>query len=375
MSITKKTIKIFLFLSFLNCEVQARELYQPGLPSRCQAMGGVCIAQVRGAQALFLNPAFLNKVEGFDFIIAQTQFGISKDTVDFTSQFSGSSFQNSDINNLYGKYLAADIDARSGIVMPNFGFGVYSNNYTQMQFNDPTYPTFEMNFIADYGYVVGAAFAAGSSTSVGLTFRHIKRWGGSEEINVGSLIGSSANDVANSNFQDKGVGHALDIGLAHTMDSGQNKTIFALVWRDVGVTKFNMTSGAGDPPRQLDNLMLGVSITQDISFIKFSHGFEYKFATEYAENPSKKIHLGTEASLGPLDLRAGLSQGYVTYGVGLDLWFFNVEATSYSTELGTYAGQDRSERYNVSINFEMDFDQSFKLLGSDGKKRRLMQRR
>ena len=369
--------KCFLvsFFVFISLSVQATEMYQPGLPSRCQAMGGVCIAQVRGAQALFLNPAFLNKVEGFDFIIAQTQFGISKDTYDFSSQFSGSSFQNSDINNLYGKYLSADIDARSGIVMPNLGFGAYSNNYTQMQFNDPAYPTFNMNFIADYGYILGGAFSAGPSTSVGLTFRHIKRWGGNKEINVGSLIGASANDVANANFQDKGVGHALDIGIVHTVESSKYKPVLALVWRDVGVTKFNMTSGTDDPPRQLDNLMLGASITQEAAFIKFSHGIEYKFATDHAENPTKKIHLGTEASIGPLDLRAGLSQGYVTYGVGLDLWFFNIEATSYSTELGTYSGQDRSERYNVSVTFEMDFDQSFKLLGSDGKKRRLMQRR
>ena len=80
-------------------------------------------------------------------------------------------------------------------------------------------------------------------------------------------------------------------------------------------------------------------------------------------------------SIGPIDLRAGLNQGYATYGLGLDLWFFELEATSYATELGTYAGQARSDRYNVSLTIEMDFDQSFKLLGANGKKRRLMQRR
>jgi hypothetical protein len=367
----------FLFFILINSFglVQARELYQPGLPSRCQAMGGVCIGQVRGAQALFLNPAFLSKVQGFDFIIAQVQAGFSKDAYEFSKQFTGSTFQNSDINNLYGKYLTADIDARSGFVMPNFGFGVYSNNYTQMLFSDPTYPTFNMNFIADYGYVVGTAFDLGSEASLGITLRHIKRWGGNQDINVSSLTGASASDVANANFQNRGVGHAVDLGFAKTVSSHPLKPVFSIVWRDVGVTKFNMTSGVDDPPRQLDNLILGLNIEQDFAGLKLSHGLEYKFVTDYAENPTKKIHLGTEASIGPLDLRAGLNQGYVTYGVGLDLWFFNIEATSYATELGTYAGQDRSERYNVSITFEMDFDQSFKLLGSDGKKRRLMLRR
>lgn len=370
----KLNLILFILMNFLSL-AEARELYQPGLPSRCQAMGGVCIGQVRGAQALFLNPAFLAKVQGFDLIIAQAQAGFSKDAYDFSKQFSGSSFQASDVNNLYGKYLTADIDARSGFVMPNFGFGLYSNNYTQMLFSDPTYPTFNMNLISDYGYVVGTAFDLSNEASFGITFRQVKRWGGNQDINVSSLTGASASDVANANFQNKGVGHAIDIGFAKTFSSHSLKPIFSMVWRDAGVTKFNMTSGVADPPRQLDNLILGLNIEQDLAGLKLSHGIEYKFATDYAENPTKKIHLGTEASIGPIDLRAGLSQGYVTYGVGLDLWFFNLEATSYATELGTYAGQDRSERYNVSVTFEMDFDQSFKLLGSDGKKRRLMLRR
>lgn len=370
----KFIIVFFILLNFTSF-TQARELYQPGLPSRCQAMGGVCIGQVRGAQALFLNPAFLARVEGFDFIIAQAQAGFSKDAYDFSKQFSGSSFQNSDINNLYGKYLTADIDARTGFVMPHFGFGLYSNNYTQMLFSDPTYPTFNMNFISDYGYVIGTAFDFGNEASLGITLRHIKRWGGNQDINVSSLTGASASDIANANFQNKGVGHAVDIGFAKTISSHSLKPVFSLVWRDVGVTKFNMTSGVDDPPRQMDNLIFAVNIEQEVTGIKLSHGLEYKFATDYAENPTKKIHLGTEASFGPLDLRAGLSQGYVTYGVGLDLWFFNIEFASYATELGTYAGQDRNERYNASITFEMDFDQSFKLHGADGKKRRLMQRR
>jgi hypothetical protein len=368
--------KIILFsVLFLATVVKARELYQPGLPSRCLAMGGVCISQIRGAQALFLNPAALNKVEGFDLILAQVKAGLSKDAVDFANQFSGSTFSPSDVNTLYGKTLMADIDGRSGFVMPNFGVGVYSNNYTMMKFNDPTFPTFNMNFISDYGYVIGGAFKLNEDSSMGATFRHVKRWGGNKDINVSTLSGASSDSLADSNFQDHGVGHALDLAYMTTFSSNPWKPTLAVVWRDVGVTKFNMSSGTQDPPRELDNLIFGLSVEQDVSLIKLTHGLEYNFATDYSEDAAKKIHLGTEASIGPFDFRAGLNQGYLTYGFGLDLWFFEIEAASYATELGTYAGQEKSDRYNVSITFEMDFDQSFKLLGANGKKRRLMQRR
>lgn len=366
--------KIIICILLSQQTLLAAELYRPGLPSRCLGMGGVCVSQVRGAQALYLNPAALSKVEGLDIILAQVQAGVSKDAVDFSSKFSGSTFALTDINNLYGKTLTADIDARSGFVIPNFGFGVYSNNYTNMQFNDPTYPTFNMKFISDYGYVLGGAFKLSDSMSLGATVRHIKRWGGEQDIAVGTIAGLSAQDIANTNFQNHGVGHAIDLGFNATLDSPL-KPIISLVWRDAGKTEFNLTSGVAAPPRQDDNVILGASLEQDFSFIKLSHGFEYDFATNYSENPTKKLHLGTEASVGPLDLRAGFSQGYLTYGVGLDFWFFNLEAAAFATELGTYAGQSRSDRYNVSLTFEMDFDQSFKLLGANGKKRRLMQRR
>lgn len=365
---------LFFILFFAFLKLQAAELYQPALPTRCLAMGGACIAQVRGAQALFLNPAALARVEGFDFILAQATAGVSKDAVDFSAQMNGSTFQASDLNKLYGKILAADVNARTGLVMPNFGIGAFSTNYTTMTFSDPTFPTFNMNFISDYGYIIGGAYSLGPQTSLGISVKHVKRWGGNQDIDISTLAGSSAQNLASNNFQNHGIGHSVDIAYLTTL-SGPLKPTLSLVWQDVGVTKFNMSSGVNDPPSQRDNLILGASIEQEYSIFKFSHAIEYSFATVQNEDIGKKIHLGTEASVGPIDLRAGINQGYITYGLGLDLWFLNIEAAAFATELGTYAGQAKSDRYNVSVTLELDFDQAFKLQDSQGKKRRLMQRR
>ncbi|MEQ1723102.1 MAG: hypothetical protein ABL930_07985 [Pseudobdellovibrio sp.] len=364
----------FFAVFFLSLNLFAGELYQQGLPTRCLGMGGTCVSHIRGARALFLNPAALARVEGFDFIIAQAQAGISKDVLDFSSQFQGGSFAASDINNLYGKFLTADVTGRASFVIPNFGFGVYSNNYTAMQFSDPTFPTFNMNFISDYGYIIGGSIPLDDKTSFGLTLRHIKRWGGQEDIGVASIIGSSSNNIASDNFQDHGVGHAVDLAFMKTFDHALKPTL-SLVWQDVGQTTFSMTQGTKPPPTQKDNLILGVSLNQEVGILDFTHSFEYKFIRDDSEAFSKKIHFGTEASLGPLDLRAGLNQGYLSYGVGVDLWLFQIDAAAYTAELGTYSGQSKNDRYSVSLTFELDLDQSFKLKDSNGKKRRLNQRR
>ena len=109
--------------------------------------------------------------------------------------------------------------------------------------------------------------------------------------------------------------------------------------------------------------------------MNFTHAIEYKFVTTPNEDFSKKIHLGTEASFGLIDLRAGLNQGYLTYGAGIDLWFIEADAAFYTSELADAAGQLKNDREVYSLTLRLDFDQSFKMKDIDGRKRRLKQRR
>ncbi len=373
----KNFVFIIVILSFIliGSIASTAELYQAGLPARCLAMGSTCISHTRNAQALFINAAYLARVEGFDLILAQAQAGVSKDAERFIrqAQNTGSSLTLADVNSLYGKTLTADMTARTGLVMPFFGVGVYSQNYLVETFSNPTFPTFNANFISDYGYLVAGAIPIGPSTSFGITGRHVKRWGGNKDINVTSLVGSQDQAVIEQNFQDKGVGTALDLSFITTLPHSLKPTL-AIVWQDVGSTRFEMTSGTQAPPSQKDNLTFGSSIEHEVAFATLTHAIEYKFITTPNETFSKKIHLGTEASFGLIDLRAGFSQGYLSYGAGVDLWLIKADVAYYSTELGTYAGQTKNDRYQFSLTINFDFDQSFKL-NLDGKKRRLKQRR
>ena len=207
---------------------------------------------------------------------------------------------------------------------------------------------------------------------MGLTGRHVKRWGGEQDILVTSLIGTDDQALIESTITDKGTGNAMDVSFLHSFDGDWNPSI-AAVWYDLGNTKFNPTTGNG-PPQQENNLVFGASAQRKIPMGTWTSSLEYKYIQQTG-SLSKKIHLGTEVSLGLIDLRAGLYQGYFTYGVALDFSFLRIEAASYTVELGNSAGQSPSERYQASISLNLDFDQAFKLKTSDGKKRRLMQRR
>lgn len=368
-----KTLPLFILIFICSLQATAIELYQMGQSTRSLGMGGTGLATARGTDALFFNPAALARLNGFSLNLITIGPAISSNAVDLQNQFSGSSsFTAADLNQLYGKKIFSDITGYTGFVIPYFGFGGYSNNTLLMSFNNPSFPTFNVDFVSDYAYVIGAALPVSDNFSLGLGLRHVKRWQGVADILVMDLVGSNAQNVIEANLTNKGSGNAMDLSALYTIKGNWNVDL-AAVWKDVGDTKFNPSSGVG-PDRQENNLMFGMAASKEFGFIQWTNAFEYKFIRNDGDI-TKKIHLGTELSLALVDIRAGFNQGYVTYGVGVDLWLMQLDVAMYSAELGAKAGQTSNERYQASLSLNLDFDSSFKVTNANGKRRRLQQRR
>ena len=372
-----KTI-VFLFFNILFVNLaEAKELYQQGLSARYLGMGGTSVAFARGVDALFLNPAALAKTDGIVLNFLNFNAGISTNSLtlkDKLSATSGSgSISLSDLNTLYGENIFLDVTAYGGLAIPYFAVGAYSNNTSLQSFSNPSNPTYNVNLISDYGYAVGGAFKLTNELSFGITGRSLKRWSGDLTMPATNLVGSNTQSVLESSLSDKGSGNALDLGmLASFQGSGWNHEV-GIAWHDVGMTRFNPTSGNG-PERQEDNLILGYAAQKEFGFISWLSSIEYKYIRNDGDI-SKKIDLGTELSFGIFDIRAGYYQGYVSYGASVDFSFIRFDAASYSGELGTTAGQTSNPRYAASLSLILDMDQSFKIQANDGKRRRLNQRR
>ncbi len=80
----------------------------------------------------------------------------------------------------------------------------------------------------------------------------------------------------------------------------------------------------------------------------FSLDYSNYFNSDYSI--FTRLHLGMEIAtiFHRLYLRMGLNQGYGTYGLGLDLYFFRIDFTYYRRELGVYPG-DLVEESSIFI--------------------------
>ncbi len=342
--------------------------------ARARAMGGTNITTARGVDALFNNASYLSRVEGYSFKILGANVAASSNSQRLLDQQQngGDPLTAESLQGLYGETYFVESSLQAGMVFPYFGFGVYSSNYTTEIFNNPVFPTFNVDFLSEYGYIIAGAVPIGPQAALGITGRHMKRWSGNEDILVTDLIGTTDKDLIESRFQDKGTGNALDVSFLFSLP--QENIDFAVVWKDIGNTAFTADAGDG-PERQHDNLSFGVSKIAKHSLFDVTYAFQYDHIRLTGVDISKKLHIGAEVNLGFVDVRAGLSQGYLSYGAGVDLWLITIDAAAYSEEMGSYIGERRSDRYQASISLNLDFDQAFKLRTESGKKRRLLQRR
>ncbi len=358
---------------FFGSFVQAEELYFTNQSVRALGMGGAYSPIARGTDSMFYNPAALAFQHGIDWRIFNLNGGLNSDLIKANASGSGSTVS---LANFYGKKVSFFAEGNSAIVVPYFGVAGYSDNHLTLLVNNPPYPNLDADFISDYGGIIGGAIPLGSMASIGMNIKQVHRWGGHNNLGIGTLLGGSTSlNTLKDSFANKGVGYGADLA-AMIMVPGTIGTTVSAVWKDAGGTQFAKTDGADAPPRTVDNLSLGVASVLDLPGLDVTGVVEFTHLQQSSEQIGKKINLGAEISLPLIDVRAGIMQGYSTYGIGIDLFLMKLDLALYTVELGDYPGQLPDTRYQLGFTMDLGFDFNFNFLSIDtARKRKLKQRR
>lgn len=363
---------VVVFLILISGITQAAEVRENHHNVRSNGMGGIYMSIVNNSDAIFVNPAAMYRTSGLNWQVVNAEFGVNG--IDIYNEF-----RNIDMNDpnsfsqFYGKDVWLRLGGKSAVTLPYFGVGVYSDTQTHLVLHNPAFPQFDTTFISDYGLLVGGAFPLGPMSYGGITFKRISRWGGQKDIDLGVIASGEMSQIADQ-FKNKGNGYGIDLAMMTTLPAPLSPTV-SLVWQDVGSTAFTKSDGVDAPPRIHDNLSLGVSTSMDLPGLDWVAGLEYRHITESEYQLGQKLHLGTEVSLPFIDLRGGINQGYATYGAGINLFFLRLDAAMYTEEVGAYPGQTPQNRVELGLSLDLSFDADFKLTNSEGKKRKLKQRR
>jgi hypothetical protein len=215
----------------------------------------------------------------------------------------------------------------------------------------------EVDADATYGAIGGISIPLGKGFFAGVSVKYLHRETVMQFFTPRELVESEDNlrDFIMDESRKKGSAVGFDAGAIwmFAQDSW---------WRpSVGVSAMNIGDldfkDAGTLPMTFN---AGIAVNPRITtFRSWLIGLDYvDIANNFTQDTdaAKRIRFGTELQLFDtnsveLSLRAGMYQGYPTFGADLRLLTFLFSGTMYSEEVGAYAGQDKNTRYLVTFNF------------------------
>jgi hypothetical protein len=303
--------------------------------------------------ALFYNPAGLSKIDTLTFGVINPLIEASAESIDLYYDTDDTDMDDTaEVVELMRDYLGEHQHIR-GALFPHVGFniagygvmvGALAQATLDAEIRNPTWPQAEMDYVYDRGLVAGVGGQIPFlDLRLGATLKYISRSSLTEVY--------TATDIADDDFEDD-FEDDLEDGSAVALDLG---VIYGIPWiewaeTDVGLTIQHLPEMKfGDALDQETQANLGIAAKKGFA------GFDVVAALDYVDlthtigedrDIPKRLHMGVEVSLPMiLSVRLGLNQGYLAYGLSVDLWAFKLDFAGYTEEAGAHAGQRDDRRY------------------------------
>ena len=214
----------------------------------------------------------------------------------------------------------------------------------------------EINADAVYGGIGGLSISLGKGFYAGLGVKALHMESLVHKFTARELVEKEDNldDYITDELKKSGNAVGFDAGLIYKFaQDSWLKPRFGLSVMNIGDLNFG---DAGKIPMTVN---LGVAVTPDIPvFDSLVVGLDYvDLFNNYEEDKDigKRLRLGGELylidrKLLSFGLRAGLYQGYPTFGADLRFLLITLSYVTYAEEVGAYSGQDSDRRHMVMLN-------------------------
>ncbi len=326
----------------------ARELpsYFEGV--RPLGMGGAFTAVADDENALFYNPAGLDRVQSWGMGIVNPLLEVGEKGIDLYKDAQDTDFDSeAEVFDLLEEYVGEYLHYRAALfphfVMRHFALGVLAQSTVNMEVHNPQYPEAMVDGLGTIGAHAGFGYGFwDGKLRVGVGGKYVKAYRLRQTY--------TAFDISQSDFEDRidddmkeGAGFGFDAGVMTTIPVLLEPT-FALMILNISDTDLG---DAGELPQQVN---LGFSASHSFSWLTLVGAADWVDVTQNLgddDDMYRRLHFGLEGRLVKiLSLRTGLYQGYASFGATVDFKLLKLDYANYAEEIGSAAG-DRSDRRQV----------------------------
>ena len=346
---------------------------------RIIAMGGAYVAIGGDISSVFHNPAGLSRMplNEWDDNVVDFSFSNNGNATDFINDLSDS-LETGDANG-DGKDTDDQLKAVNSVLKGYRGENIhlYTSNLTSVAKNNGDYSfsvsglvSASLEAIPHQGYgsdglidieanmhtgiILGASQETLKGLHTGIALKFLNREAISHSFTAAEIVENEANiaGLIQDDHRENGTAIGIDAGIIYSFwKDSKVKPSLGLSVMDIGGTDFG---AAGSIPMTVN---VGVSATGHFDpFETLTVGFDYVDLQNNYEGDDwgKRLRIGGELVLKDTKaysaaLRAGLYQGYVSYGVEYRTHDVKLTYTSYAEELGAYAGQSMNRRQMLAL--------------------------
>lgn len=247
----------------------------------------------------------------------------------------------------YNRYLAVSLigDSRTGISLRNRMF-----------------PNFEVRSTNIGGVSVGSAYGLfEDSLEIGAATKVLYGFENEQIITTSDILSNSmGNDFDIDNWK-RGLGVGFDVGMKYEIyDFGQDwidtlRPTIAATYQNIGDTKFRFMKKNGGPEPLPQSISAGIGVHPRIGEIETSVCVDFR-EINVKEDFLMKLNAGAEARFPERfgvkpSVRAGLNQGYMAFGGGVEVWKIVWNAAFFGKEVGETTRQKGGYRLASEMSF------------------------
>lgn len=349
---------------------------------RAMGMGGAYTAVGGRTDTLFYNPAGLSNIpedKGWDTGLLHLNAEAGRNSLDFyddldkainVGDVNGDGFTDDDqqraVNDVLAQYQGENLHLRfadltsMGKNFSGFAVGIAaigSGRFDGIAHQGLSADGFlELNSDITYGAMTGFSIGIAENLFAGITVKALQRESIIHKFTARELVEhqDNLNNYIMEDLRKKGSAAGFDAGLIWRFAADS-------WWRpSAGLSALNIGDlDFGDAGAIPMTVNAGIAVNPRISSFR-----SLIIAADYVDilenfsqdkDIAKRIRYGAELQLFdklPVEMavRAGMYEGYPTFGADLRLLIFTMSYTMYSEEVGAYSGQDRDKRQLLTFN-------------------------
>jgi hypothetical protein len=316
-------------------------------------MGGAFTAVADDENALFYNPAGLNRVEDWGMGLINPLIESSTGNDDLYDEIEATDFDvTSEVADLIRDNLGETFHLRAALfphyVQKNFAVGGLAQIKTNIEFRNAAFPEVATDSFASASGHVGLARGwRDENLRLGIGVKYVVANRLQEVYDVGEIADPGFEDRIEDDLVD-GRGVGFDLGAMYTVKpiAGATPTF--------GVTLLNVAdTDLGDAGKLPQQLNVGCSVSKRFAWFDLTGAADWIDVLNDLDQDDdfyKRLHVGVEARFPKiLSLRAGLSQGYGSFGIGFDFKLLKLEYANYAEEMSSFTGGHPDRRHVIQI--------------------------